>query len=71
VRATTVRRFDVEGGVCSGSGRRVPGRHPLQTSDALTVGQVQIGPEALSLAGLWNKEMGLSHERVERSLELG
>ena len=71
VRVTLVRRFDVEIGVCAGCGRSVQGRHPLQTSDALHVGQVQIGPEALSLAALWNKEMGLSHERVARSLELG
>ena len=47
------------------------GRHALQTSDALPVGQVQIGVEALSLAALWNKEMGLSQERVARSLQLG
>jgi transposase len=71
VRVTMVRRFDVEVGVCAGCGRRVQGRHPLQTSDALHVGQVRIGPEALSLAALWNKEMGLSHERVARSLPLG
>ena len=71
VRVTMVRRFDVEVGVCAGCGRRVQGRHALQTSDALQVGHVQIGPEALSLAALWNKEMGLSHERVVRSLQLG
>ena len=71
VRVTLVRRFDVEVGVCAGCGRSVQGRHPLQTSDALHVGQVQIGPEALSLAAVWNKEMGLSHERVARSLQLG
>jgi transposase len=71
VRVTMVRRFDVEVGVCAGCGRRVQGRHALQTSDALHVGQVQIGPEALSLAALWNKEMGLSHERVARSLQMG
>jgi transposase len=71
VRVTLVRRFDVEVGVCAGCGRSVQGRHPLQTSDALHVGQVQIGPEALSQAAIWNKEMGLSHERVARSLQLG
>ena len=71
VRVTRVRRFDVEVGRCAGCGRTVQGRHPLQTSDALHVGQVQIGPEALTLAALWNKEMGLSHERVARSLQLG
>src|ERR1039458_1586089 len=71
VRVTLVRRFDVEVGVCTGCGLSVQVRHPLQTSDALDVGQVQIGPEALSLAALWNKEMGMSHERVARSLQLG
>jgi transposase len=70
VGVTLVRRFDVEVGVCAGCGRRVQGRHPLQTSNALHVGQVQIGPEALSLAALWNQEMGLSQERVARWLEL-
>jgi len=54
VRVTPVRRFDVEVGVCAGCGRSVQGRHPLQTSDALHVGQEQIGAEALSLAALWN-----------------
>ena len=71
VRVTLVRRFDVEVGKCGGCGRTVQGRHPLQTSDALHVGQVQIGPEALTLAALLNKEMGLSHERVARSLQVG
>jgi transposase len=71
VRVTLVRRCDVEVGVCAGCGGSVQGRHALQTSDALPVGQVQIGVEALSLAALWNKEMGLSQERVARSLQLG
>jgi len=71
VRLTVVRRFDVEVGTCGGCGRAVQGRHPLQTSDSLHVGEVQIGPEALSLAALLNKQMGLSHERTARVLELG
>jgi transposase len=32
----------------------------LQTSDAVGVGRVQLGPEALTLAALLNKQMGLS-----------
>jgi hypothetical protein len=43
----------------------------LQTSDSLRVGEVQIGPEALSMAAVLNKELGLSHARTQRVLELG
>lgn len=71
VRKTIVRRFDVEIGQCACCGRRVQGRHPLQTSDALGAAQVQVGPEALSLTAVLNKEMGISHERAARVLNLG
>jgi transposase len=71
VRVTIVRRFDIQMGRCPCCGRLVQGRHPLQTSDALGAAQVQLGPEALSLAAHLNKEMGISHERVARVLELG
>jgi transposase len=71
VRMTVIRRFDVEVGTCACCGRQVQGRHPLQTSDSLHVGEVQVGPEALSMAALLNKELGLSHERTARVLELG
>jgi transposase len=71
VRMTTIRRFDVEVGTCACCGRQAQGRHPLQTSDSLRVGEVQVGPEALSMAAVLNKELGLSHERTARVLELG
>jgi transposase len=71
VRRTIVRRFDVEIGHCSCCGRRIQGRHDLQTSDALGAAGVQIGPEALSLATHLRKEMGLSDQRAVRVLELG
>jgi len=71
VRLTIVRRFDIQIGRCACCGRHVQGRHPLQTSDALGAAQVQLGPEALSLAAHLNKEMGISHERAARVLELG
>jgi transposase len=70
VRKTVVRRFDVEVGHCSCCGRRIQGRHELQTSDALGAAGVQIGPEALSLATHLRKEMGLSDQRAARVLEL-
>jgi len=68
---TIVRRFDVEVGTCACCGRQAQGRHPLQTSDSLRVGEVQVGPQALSMAAVLNKEFGLSHQRAARVLELG
>ena len=43
VRRTIVRRFDIAVGHCCDCHRRVQGRHPLQTSDAVGVGKVQLG----------------------------
>jgi transposase len=60
VRRTIVRRFDIAVGRCCECHRRVQGRHPMQTSDAVGVGNVQLGPEALTLAAILNKQMGLS-----------
>ena len=60
VRRTVVRRFDISVGRCRDCQRRVQGRHRLQTSDAVGVGSVQLGPEALTLAAILNKQMGLS-----------
>lgn len=71
VRMTIIRRFDVEVGTCACCGRQAQGRHALQTSDSLRVGEVQVGPEALSMAAFLNKELGLSHARTARVLELG
>ena len=71
VRMTIIRRFDVEVGTCTCCGRQVQARHPLQTSDSVRVGEVQVGPEALSMAAVLNKELGLSHQRTARVLALG
>jgi transposase len=63
------RRFDVHIGCCTACGRRVQGRHQLQTSDALGAAASQLGPDAqAAIVGL-NKEMGLSHGKVARTLE--
>lgn len=71
VRRTVVRRFDIAVGCCRSCGRRVQGRHPLQTSDAVGVGAVQIGPEALALAAILNKQMGLSLGHTRQVLVYG
>jgi transposase len=71
VRRTVVRRFDIEVGHCRRCRRRVQGRHPLQTSDAVGVGSVQLGPEALTLAAILNKQMGLSLGHTRQVLGYG
>jgi transposase len=70
-RRTLVRRFDVEVGHCQVCGRRVQGRHPLQTSDALDVAPVQLGPEAIALAAHLTKDLGLSHGDVAEVFRAG
>jgi transposase len=71
VRRTIVRRFDIAMGRCRECQRRVQGRHPLQTSDAVGVGSVQLGPEALTLAAILNKQMGLSLGHTRQVLSYG
>src|SRR5712692_11534521 len=71
VRRTIVRRFDIAVGRCRECRRRVQGRHPLQTSDAVGVGRVQLGPEALTLAAILNKQMGLSLGHTRQVLSYG
>jgi transposase len=61
-----VRRFDVHVGQCCGCHRRVQGRHPLQTSDALGAAAVQVGPQAIALAVLLNKQFGSRSARSPR-----
>jgi transposase len=59
-----ITEFVVERGRCEGCGRRVRGRHPLQVSDALTVGRVHFGPEVITLAAHLNKVCGLSYGKI-------
>ena len=63
-RRPLIRQFNVHVGCCCGCGRRVQGRHPLQTSDALGAAASQIGPDAQAAVVLLNKTFGLSHGKV-------
>lgn len=63
-RRPLIRRFHVPVGCCCGCGRRVQGRHPLQTSDALGAAAAQIGPDAQAAVVLLNKTFGRSHIKV-------
>lgn len=57
-------RFDVEVGTCQDCGKRVQGRHPDQTSDALGSAAVQIGPHALALGCEMKHRLGISYGKI-------
>lgn len=65
-RRPIYRKFNVRVGQCAGCGRRVQGRHPLQSSDALGAAASQLGPDLQALIAQLNKEAGLSHGKIQR-----
>lgn len=71
VRRTWVRRFHIPICRCERCDKRVQGRHPLQTSNALGAAAVQIGPEAMTLGVLMNKSLGLPHADAAAILKHG
>jgi transposase len=56
-----VTQFNVHVGHCTRCTRRVQGRHPEQTSDALGRAAVQLGPNVLSLAAELKHHCGVAH----------
>ena len=60
------RKFNVPVVACAGCGRRVQGRHRLQTSDALGAAASQLGPDLQALIVHLNKDAGLSHGKIQR-----
>ncbi len=68
VQRPVVHKFRVAVGHCRQCHRRVQGRHPLQTSDALGAAAVQLGPQAVALAVILNKQLGLSFGKIVRLL---
>ena len=71
VRRTWIRRFDIPICRCTRCWKRVQGRHPLQSSDAIGAAAVQVGPEAVTLAVLMNKLQGLPHAAAAAILKQG
>jgi transposase len=59
-----VRQFTVHIGRCDDCRRRVQGRHPLQTSDALGAAAVQLGAQLVALVVVVNKQLGLSFGKI-------
>jgi transposase len=64
VPCVVVRAFQVHIGRCHGCGRRVQGRHALQTSDALGAAAAQLGPQAVAFAVILHKQLGLSYGKI-------
>lgn len=64
----TVTKFKVAVGRCRSCGRRVQGRHPEQTSDALGAAASQVGPTAKGWAAWLHYGLGLSFAKVARLL---
>jgi len=60
------RQFNVHVGCCRQCQRRLQGRHPLQTSDALGAAAAQLGPDAQAAVVELNKQAGLSHAKISR-----
>src|ERR1700730_11486830 len=71
VRQTFWRRFDIPICRCQRCHKRVPGRDPRQTCDALGAAAVQLGPHALALAVKMNKALGMPHADVAAVLQDG
>lgn len=65
-RRPIYRQFNVAVGCCTCCHRRVQGRHPLQTSDALGCCASQVGPEAQAAVVMLNKDLGLSQGKISR-----
>ena len=63
-----VTHFRVHVGHCVQCGRRVQGRHPEQTSDALGAAASQLGPRAVALATHLNKTVGASMAKTAATL---
>lgn len=63
------RQFNIHVGQCRQCHRRVQGRHPLQTSDALGAAAAQLGSDAQAAVVELNKQGGMSHGKVTRCLE--
>ena len=61
-------RFRVAVGHCKKCGKRVQGRHPDQTSDALGAAGSQVGPTAKGWASFLHYNLGLSWVKVSRLL---
>jgi transposase len=62
----TVCAFQIVIGRCRQCGRRVQGRHPRQTSDALGAAAHHLGPHALALTATLHTALGVPYAKIAR-----
>ena len=58
------RKFTIHCGHCQKCGKRLRGRHPLQTSDATGAAKSQVGPDAQAAVVYLNKRSGMSCGKI-------
>ena len=58
------RKFNIHCGHCQQCGKRLRGRHRLQTSNATGAAQSQLGPDAQAAIVYLNKHAGMSHGKI-------
>jgi transposase len=58
------RKIRIHKGCCKTCGRRVRGRHPLQTSGATGAAQSQLGPNAQASIVHLNKQCGMTYGKI-------
>lgn len=68
-RRPLVRRFDIHVGQCRRCGRRLQGRHPLQTSQATGAAASQLGPYLQALMAMMKDKYGLSYGDIQGLLD--
>jgi transposase len=63
-RQPIVRTINIHCGHCEDCGKKLRGRHPLQTSDASGAARSQLGPDAQAAVAFLNKRAGMSHGKI-------
>jgi len=63
-RKPIVRKFNIDCGHCQKCGKRLRGRHPLQTSAATGAAQSQLGADAQAAVAYLNKRAGMSCGKI-------
>lgn len=68
-RQPVVRKFKIHCGHCKKCGKKIRGRHPLQTSDATGAARSQLGGDAQAAIVYLNKHAGMSHGKVSHAFD--